>query len=101
MLHSFPTRRSSDLDGLYLEQLLPWQLDIARTECSGQLVSVANTTGVIAAARGRGDNFVVTVRCGKCSHEWYDGVRYQNVTTVRCPSCAAVNGVDSSGVVVH
>ncbi|PAZ17073.1 hypothetical protein CLM62_04395 [Streptomyces sp. SA15] len=90
-----------DIDGLYLEQLLPWQLDIARAECSGRLISVANTTGVIGAARGRGDNFVVTVQCGKCSHEWYDGVRYQNVTAVRCPSCAAVNRVDSGGIVVH
>ncbi|MFD9902935.1 hypothetical protein [Streptomyces sp. NPDC059063] len=89
-----------DIDGLYLERLLPWQLDTTAAECSGVVVSVMNAAGVIAAARGRGDNFLVTVRCGTCAHEWYDGLRYRSVTAVRCPSCAAVNRVDSHGIIV-
>lgn len=89
-----------DIDGLYLENLLPWQRDTAAAECSGVVVDLGNTTGVVAAARGLGDNFVATVRCGKCSHEWYDGLRYQDVTAVRCPSCAVLSRVDSGGIVV-
>lgn len=89
-----------DVDGLYLENLLPWQRDTTAAEYTGVVVDLANETGIVAAARGQGDNFVATVRCGKCSHEWYDGLRYQNVTAVRCPSCATLSKVDSGGIVV-
>lgn len=88
-----------DIDGLYLENLLPWQLDTTAAEYSGVIISV-NTTGITYAARGDCDNFVATVRCGKCSNEWYDGLRYRNVTAVRCPSCATVNRVNSDGIIV-
>ncbi len=47
------------------------------------------------AARGISDNFVVKIKCGKCEHEWFDGVRYKNLTAVRCPNCKTINKVDS------
>ena len=90
-----------DTLGLYLEELRPWQLDTAAAECLGAIIRVANTQGIISAACGEIDNFVAEVACGKCSFEWYDGLRYQNVTAVRCPACKALNKVDSGGIVVN
>jgi tetratricopeptide (TPR) repeat protein len=86
-----------DVEGLYLENLLHWQLDAGPVDCAGQIHSLPNRFGVVMAAQGNVDNFVVRVRCGRCAHLWYDGVRYQNTTLVRCPSCKARNTVDSCG----
>lgn len=90
-----------DIEGLYLENLRPWQRDVAAAECRGAIVSVPSTGSVITAARGHVDNFIVQVGCGKCSSQWYDGLRYQDVTAVRCPACGVVNKVDSGSIVVH
>lgn len=89
-----------DVEGLYLENLLRWQLDAGPVDCVGQIHSLPNRFGVVMAAQGNVDNFVVRVRCGRCGHLWYDGVRYQNNTLVRCPSCMARNTVDSCGAMV-
>lgn len=85
-----------DIDGLYLENLLPWQRNAQAAEHQGDIISVmTGATGFVAIDNGSGDNFIVLVRCGNCRHEWEDGVRYQNRTAVRCPSCSALNSVDS------
>lgn len=90
-----------DIEGLYLENLLPWQLRPDGADCVGRVRSVPNTFGMVSAARGTVDNFVAGVRCGRCDHDWYDGLRFQAVTAVRCPGCGAVNGVDSAGLGVR
>jgi len=45
------------------------------------------------------DNFLAEIRCGRCGHEWIDGIRYSDVTRVRCPDCRAFNRVDSGSLV--
>lgn len=89
-----------DIEGLYLEQLLPWQLDTSAADCVGQIHSLTNAFGLSMAAGGKADNYVVEVKCGRCGHLWHDAVRYHADTLVRCPGCAARNSVDSSGVTV-
>ena len=85
-----------DMNGLYLEQLLPWQTNISSAECEGDIFPPYSTFGFEMAARGANDNFIIMVGCGKCGHEWQDGVRYQDITVVRCPKCKTLNKVDSS-----
>ncbi|WP_329259913.1 CHAT domain-containing protein [Actinoallomurus sp. NBC_01490] len=89
-----------DIEGLYLENLLPWQLDTSAADCIGQIRSVTNFFGLASAARGTVDNYVAQVQCGRCGRLWHDGLRYQRDTLVRCPGCGAGNSVDSSGVAV-
>ena len=84
-----------DIDGLYLERLVPFQLDINSAECEGSICGMPTAAGLQYAANAIADNFVVTVKCGKCSHEWEDGIRYKLKTVVRCPNCNSLNKVDS------
>jgi hypothetical protein len=91
-----------DIEGLYLEQLRPWQLDTGSAEYQVPAGSFAgNPRSVELAKLGKVDNFLVWVGCGRCAHRWADGVRYQNRTLTRCPSCGAKNLVDSSNVEVY
>jgi hypothetical protein len=91
-----------DIEGLYLEQLRPWQLDTGSAEYQVQAGSFAGNPRSAELARlGKVDNFLVWVGCGRCAHRWADGVRYQNRTLTRCPSCGAKNLVDSSNVQVY
>jgi ssDNA-binding Zn-finger/Zn-ribbon topoisomerase 1 len=87
-----------DVKGIYLENLLPWQRDIGAAQCDGQLASFPDMFGLQMAAKGYNDNFIVQVKCGKCEHEWSDGVQYQKLTVVRCPSCRTLNKIDSSNI---
>jgi ssDNA-binding Zn-finger/Zn-ribbon topoisomerase 1 len=89
-----------DKEGLFLEKLLPWQRDTGSADCDGSLGSY-NLFGLQAAAKGWNDNFVVGVQCGKCQYEWKDGIRYKDLTVVRCPKCKAKNKVDSRNIEVH
>jgi hypothetical protein len=45
---------------------------------------------------GISDNFVTLVECGKCGHQWRDGLAYQQVTVVRCPTCRTYSRVDTT-----
>lgn len=91
-----------DIEGLYLEQLRSWQLDTRSPDHRVPAGSVAgNPKGAQMAKNGKADNFLVWIGCGHCSHRWTDGVRYQNLTMARCPSCGARNLVDSSNVIVY
>jgi hypothetical protein len=85
-----------DIDGLYLEQLIPFQLDINSAGCEGIICGMPTPASLQYAANGVTDNFVVKVKCGKCSNKWEDGIRYKNITVVRCPRCNSLNKVDSS-----
>ena len=89
-----------DVKGLYLERLLPWQTNIGSAECEGNMPSMPDMFGVEMAAKGFNSNYVAKICCGKCEHDWLDGVRYDNLTVVRCPNCKALNKVDSSHVKV-
>jgi len=84
-----------DIDGLYLERLVPFQLDIDSAECEGSICGMPTPNSLQYAVNELADNFVVGIRCGKCSHEWEDGIRYKNKTVVRCPNCNSLNKVDS------
>jgi hypothetical protein len=92
----------TDIEGLYLERLRPWQLETGAADCQ---VPAGTVTGNVKSAdlakQGVVDNFLVRVCCGRCEHRWTDGVRYQNKTLTRCPSCGARNLVDSSNVTVY
>jgi DNA-directed RNA polymerase subunit RPC12/RpoP len=87
-----------DVKGLFIERLLPWQTNISSAQCEGHISRMADPFGLEMAAKGFNDNFVVPVKCGNCEHEWSDGLRYQKMTVVRCPSCRMLNKVDSSNV---
>ncbi len=91
----------ADIEGLYLEHLLPWQMDISSAKCEGDIIPMSwSRFGLEGAAKGFNDNFIVTVRCGKCEHQWLDGIRYQNITIVRCPKCKTLNKIDSKNIEV-
>ena len=88
-----------DVKGLFLEHLLPWQMNTSSAGCEGHINGLSwSTTEALIAAKGFRDNFISTVQCGKCQHEWLDGVRYQNITVVRCPKCKTLNKVDSGHI---
>jgi ssDNA-binding Zn-finger/Zn-ribbon topoisomerase 1 len=90
-----------DVEGLYLERLLPWQTEISSAKCEGHIIPVSwNMFGLKMAAKGFNDNFIVRVQCGKCEYQWLDGLRYQGTTVVRCPKCKTLNKVDSSSIQV-
>ena len=84
-----------DIKGLYLEKLLPFQTDIESATCEGHTCSMPDIFGLQMAARGINNNFIVKVQCGGCNQEWLDGLRYQNITVVKCPKCKTLNKVDS------
>lgn len=91
-----------DIEGLYLEKLRPWQLDTSSPDYRVPAGAVgASMNNAVMAKRGRTDNFLVWVGCGGCDRRWTDGVRYQDVTMTRCPSCGAKNLVDSSNIHVY
>jgi len=89
-----------DIDGIYLEKLLPWQLDLGKAEVEGRTEGAADRHSLIMAARGNTDNYLQKVVCGRCAHEWLDGVRYCTVTLVRCPKCQALNSIAAHARVV-
>ena len=84
-----------DIDGLYLERLVPFQLDINSAECEGSICGMPTPASLQYVVNKLADNFIVTVKCGKCNHEWEDGICYKNMTVVRCPNCNCLNKVDS------
>ena len=89
-----------DKIGLYLERLLPWQLDMSKAECEGELFHPKSLKGLEFAAKKINDSFVTKVECGCCKHQWMDGVRYQDLTIVLCPHCKKYNKVDSKNFIV-
>ena len=88
-----------DKEGLYLEKLLPWQLNISAAKTNGNHNPFsASIFGAKFAKNGMADNFVVDVECGSCGFNWRDGVRYQNDTVVKCPKCKTLNKIDSRNI---
>jgi len=91
----------TDVEGLYLERLLPWQTKISSAKCEGHIIPMSwSMFGLEMAAKGYNDNFIAKMQCGKCEHKWLDGVRYQKVTVVSCPKCKMLNKVDSKNIQV-
>ena len=89
-----------DIDGLYLERLLPWQTDLSCAQMDGYAASkMPRPEDLKNVAMGTRDNFVHEVICGVCHHIWLDGLRYQAQTVVQCPKCKMKNSVDSSNFV--
>lgn len=91
----------ADIDGLYLENLRPWQCDTVMATRLGKIVTVHDPTkALVNAARGSLDNFLVEIECGRCRSSWWDGVRYQDSTAVRCPRCRTINRVETHDISV-
>ncbi len=84
--------------GLYLERLLPFQADLSAAGHDGRTCSMPDSAGLVMAANGINESFVIKVECGKCQHQWMDAVRYQNVTIVRCPACKALSRIDTANI---
>ena len=92
-----------DREGMYLEELQPFQTDLTLAECEGSCAIFGahmRMFNVYTTACGLTDNFADDVRCGSCGHEWVDGIRYQDKTVVRCPKCYVYNLVDSTNIQV-
>jgi hypothetical protein len=88
-----------DKEGLYLERLLPWQLNVSAVKTNGTHNPLSvSMFGVQFAKKGMADNFIVDVECGSCGFNWRDGVRYQNDTVVKCPKCKTLNKIDSRNI---
>lgn len=85
-----------DRDGLFLEGLLPFQLNILEMDCHGAIDGIPSLFSLGLASKGLTDNYVVSVLCGKCLNRWLDGVRYRERTVVRCPACQTLNLVESA-----
>jgi hypothetical protein len=83
--------------GEEMEDLLPWQTNTSLAKCDGTIIPMKGNFwfGVEMAARGINNNLITEVVCGKCKHQWLDGVRYQDITIVRCPECETYNKVNS------
>jgi hypothetical protein len=90
-----------DMQGLYLEHLLPFQSNIESAESEGSMNLIPSMFSLQMAANGITDNFINTVECGKCNHQWQDGLRYQESTIVRCPKCKSLNKIDSSNLRIY
>ncbi|KAB8170868.1 hypothetical protein FH609_001970 [Streptomyces sp. 3MP-14] len=87
-----------DIEGLFLEGLRPWQKDTANADCRGLVTGVVDNAQTLrAAAKGSCDDWLTRLTRGRCEHHWIDGVRYRDLTVVRCPACRARDLVDSSG----
>ncbi len=89
----------TDIMGLFLEQLRPWQTNINLTQCEG-IVAPYSIFGLQMAARDVNDNFLAKIMCGKCEHNRIDGIRYKSITAVKCPNCQTYNSVDSKNIIV-
>lgn len=90
-----------DVEGLFLEQLLIWQTEISSADCEGSIIPMSwELISLGSAARGQNDNFIARVQCGKCEHQWQDGIRYQDFTVIRCPQCKTLNKVNSNNIEV-
>jgi hypothetical protein len=87
-----------DIEGLYLERLLPFQLNIGAAECEGIIHGFPKPFSIKMVVNGVSDNFIVEVGCGKCGQQWSDGIRYQEFTVVRCPNCQTLNKIDSRNI---
>ncbi len=86
-----------DINGIYQGHLPDWKKNIDLAECDGHAIGLSvGDTSLEYCAKGISDNFVVSIGCGRCEHEWLGALRYQDVTIARCPSCGAYNKVDSS-----
>ncbi|MET8649877.1 hypothetical protein [Nocardia aurea] len=94
----------TDIDGLFLENLLPWQRDVDAAEYTAPIITVPSvgnpSGGFISASKGTVDNYTVELECGRCQTHWWDGIRYRDLTAVRCPACRSRNRVDSHDYVV-
>lgn len=91
----------ADVDGLYLENLRSWQRNTDMATRIGKVLTVHDPIkALVNAARGSLDNFLVEIECGRCRSSWWDGVRYQDGTAVRCPRCRTINRVETQDISV-
>jgi phage FluMu protein Com len=87
-----------DKVGLYLERLLPFQIEPDAAECDGSTCAMPDPAGLEMAANGVNESFIIKIQCGNCQHKWLDAVRYQNKTAVRCPKCHKINRIDTTQI---
>jgi hypothetical protein len=90
-----------DKDGVYLLELLPWQKDLDLAEVEGQISQWPSLHAVMVANQGLMDNALAMVQCGKCKHEWWDGIQMNEATIVRCPKCKVYNKIAGGKITIH
>lgn len=90
-----------DKDGIYLVNLLPWQKDLKLAECDGQISRWPTINATMVANQGLMDNAVAMICCGKCKHEWWDGIQLDKSTIVRCPKCKTYNKISGKKIHIH
>lgn len=87
-----------DIQGLYLEHLLPFQKNVSIAKHKGYVCKLPDMKNVENAAKGLNESFVVDVECGNCKKQWKDAVRYRTTTIVRCPNCKGLNSIDTDNI---
>lgn len=89
-----------DKDGMYLDKLLPWQKELSLGKCEGEISKWPSIHAIMVASQGLMDNAVAGIRCGKCEHEWWDGIRLNKSSIVRCPKCKTYNKIKGGEIQV-
>ena len=89
-----------DKDGMYLDKLLPWQKKLGLGKCEGEISTWPSIHAIMVAGQGLMDNAVAGISCGKCGHKWWDGVRLNKTTIVRCPKCQTYNKIKGGQIQV-
>lgn len=80
-------------DGIFLEELLPWQKDLNLEKCKGKIRQYFSEKSLLRYENGSSDNAVAMIRCGKCKNKWWDAIRPNDSTIVRCPKCNVYNNI--------
>ncbi len=89
-----------DKDGMYLDKLLPWQKKLSLGKCEGEISTWPSMHSIMVAGQGLMDNAVAGISCGKCLHKWWDGIRLNKSTIVRCPMCKTYNKIKGGEIQV-
>lgn len=84
-----------DVKGLFLERLLSFQKNVSSAKYEGLTCGMPDLFGLEMASKGYNDNFIISVECGKCKHQWDDALRYKDITVVCCPKCKTLNKIDT------
>jgi ribosomal protein S27E len=88
-----------DKDGMFLEHLCDFQHNLSLAQCEANSAFLPQRMeDVQLAANGITDNFLLSVNCGSCGHEWTDGVTYRSKTVVKCPECGKYNLVNTEHI---
>lgn len=88
-----------DKDGMFLEGLCPFQLNLSLAQCEATTALFPDRMQDLQmAAQKITDNYLLSLTCGSCGYGWTDGVAYRAKTVVKCPECGKFNLVDTDHI---